>query len=490
MAAAQSQARSGSTVGEEVLTQLHDLTALQQATSIRAGEFTSVELTTHYLERTDTYDRTVGAFVTVIADDALAQAAAIDQRLRQDDAPPHALIGCVAPVKDLDMVAGVRYTMGSAACADDIAPVDADFVRRMRAAGLVITGKTNTPEFGLPCYTENEIAPTARTPWDLDRSAGGSSGGAAAAVSTGLASVAQGSDGGGSIRIPASVTGLVGIKTSRGRVGHSPFIDSVGELGAIGPLARTVADAAAFLDVLAGSSPGDPFGLSAEAPGAFLSAAEREPRRLRIGRFSRPIIADVAVAQECLAAFEEASSLLVELGHDVEDIQRPYGPEVVPAFETVWAAGAASIPLTPEQEELILPLTRYLREWGSTISAADVLRAVWTMRTVARAAIEATFRFDAVLTPGLAQPPAMVGALRDDDDPAADFRLQKEYTPFTSPFNVSGQPAVSVPVHQTGAGLPIGVQLVGRPRDEATVISLAGQMERAVRWYERRHPLW
>ena len=208
------------------MTALHDLTALEQATAIRTGEISSVELAEHYLARTEALNDTVGAFITVTPEIALEQARAADAEVRdvvdREDLP--VLHGVVVPVKDLNFQAGVRCTLGSRAY--DMTPFgDDNVVIRMKQGNLVMTGKTNTPEFGLPCYTENDVAPPARTPWDLTRSAGGSSGGAAAAVAAGLAAAAHGSDGGGSIRIPASVCGLVGIKTSRGRISNGPLRD-------------------------------------------------------------------------------------------------------------------------------------------------------------------------------------------------------------------------------------------------------------------------
>lgn len=466
--------------------QLSDLTGIQQSAAIRAGDFTCEELTRHYLDRTERLNSVVGAFAHVAAEQALDQARDVDRGLsRGDFDDTSALVGCVAPVKDLDMVAGLPCTFGSRAMADFVAPVDSAFVRRMRAGGLIISGKTTTPEFGFPSYTDNDLGHVARTPWDTDRSAGGSSGGAAAAVATGLASVAQGSDGGGSIRIPASVTGLVGIKPSRGRVSSLPFGDSVGELPVVGALGRTVTDAAALLDVLAGSTPSDLFGLPTAEPGAFLAAAHREPGRLVIGRFRRPMVVDTEIDPDCIAAYDEATALLVDLGHDVRDIERPFTPDAVPAFETVWRVGAAALPLTTEQWELLTPLTRHLGELGRRYSAVDLALAVQTMRRAAAQAIDATSAYDVLLTPTLAQLPVEVAGQRLDHDPAEDFEQQKRFTPFTAPFNVTGQPAISVPVHHTAAGLPVGVQLVGRPRDEATIISLANQLEQVVGWHLR-----
>jgi amidase len=474
------------------MSELHDLTALEQAAAIRRREVSPVELAEHYLRRTERLDAQLGAFITVTPELALEQARAAERAVRDADDPQQlpVLHGVPVPVKDLHFVAGVRCTLGSRSY--DLTPLgDDNVVQAMRAGGLVFTGKTNTPEFGLPCYTENDVAPPARTPWDLTRSAGGSSGGAAAAVAGGLAPAAQGSDGGGSIRIPASVCGLVGIKTSRGRVSNGPLRDAVGDLPVCGPLARTVADAAALLDVMAVPFPGDPYVAPPLPPGeTFLGHAGREPGRLRIGRYRTPVIAETEVYPDCVAAYEEASALLDELGHEVVDVAPPFGPDLVPQFEVLWSVLALLTPVAPEQEPLLLPLTRWLRGRGAGFDAITLAGAVSMIRLAARAAVAATVGFDAVLTPTLAQPPALVGSLRDDDDPAADFEAQKRFTPFTAPYNVTGQPALTLPLHWTEGGLPIGVQLVGRQGDEATLIALAAQLEAARPWRQRTPACW
>src|SRR4029077_2861276 len=226
----------------------------------------------------------------------------------------------------------------------------------LRAAGAVMPGKTATPEFGLPCYTENKIGPSARTPWDLSRSAGGSSGGAAAAVAAGLAPAAQGSDGGGSIRIPSSVCGLFGIKPSRGRVSQGPLVPDLDGLSTNGPIARTVADAALLLDVMTGNFPGDMYTQPPLPPGeSFLGYASREPGTLRIGRTLQNPVEGAEVHPDCVRAYEEASTLLAGLGHELEDVAMPFGPDVVPFFDTIWYAHATLAPLAPEQEEMLLP---------------------------------------------------------------------------------------------------------------------------------------
>lgn len=481
------------------MTEVHDLSALEQAAAMRRKEFSPLELLEHYQRRTEALDETVGAFVTRTDELAHQQAYAAEQRILAADAdePLGPLFGAVVPVKDLNLVAGVRTRLGSVTY--DLRPdTDDDVVARMRAGGLVITGKTNTPEFGLPCYTEPAVAPAARTPWDLSRSAGGSSGGAAAAVSAGLASAAQGSDGGGSIRIPASVTGLVGVKPARGRIGNGPAPDGLGELAQQGVLARTVGDAAALLDLLAGGSVGDLVPAPVVAAGSFLAASATPPGRLRVGRYATPVIAETEVAAPCLAAYEQASLLLDSLGHDVEDVTPPFGPWAVPSFEAVWSVMAASVPVDAADEQRLQPLTRWLRERGRSVSGVGLAAAVSVMRSLTRLVVAATASYDAVLTPTLAALPAAVGGIRDDDDPAADFQAQKRFTPFTSPYNITGLPAVSLPLHwATVPGtdgrdvtLPVGVQFVGRPYQEAVLLSLAAQLEQAAPWRDHRPPLW
>lgn len=471
---------------------LHDLTALEQAASIRAREISPVELAEHYLRRTEQLDASVGAFITVTPDLALEQARDAERAVSEAGDPNDlpVLHGVVVPVKDLNFLAGVRCTLGSLTY--DITPFgDDNIVARMKAGNLVMTGKTNTPEFGLPCYTENAVAPPSRTPWDLSRSAGGSSGGAAAAVAAGLAAAAHGSDGGGSVRIPASVCGLVGIKTSRGRTSNGPLRDPVAEFPVNGPLARTVRDAAALLDVMAGAYPDDPYPAPPLPPGhTFLGAAGREPGVLRIGRFCEPLISDSQVHPDCLAAYESASMLLEELGHVVEDYTPSFPDAVVGTFETIWTVLSMLTPVEPEREQDLLPLTRYLRERGSHVSGIELARAVSFARVIGRGAIAAASAYDVLLSPTLAQPPALVGAFTEGGDPAEDFRRQKAFTPFTALFNLTGQPAISLPLHWTDEGLPIGVQLVGRPYDEVTLISLAAQLEQARPWLGRRPDLW
>ncbi|MGB9377867.1 MAG: amidase [Mycobacteriales bacterium] len=472
------------------MSELHDLSALEQAAAIRQGEISPVELVRHYLERIDRLSDTVGAFVTVTGETALEQAKAAEHAVAgAEHLPP--LHGVPVAVKDLNLTAGVRTTLGSVCYADFVPPIDDNVVTLLRAAGTISLGKTNTPEFGLPCYTEPEVAPLARTPWDLDRSAGGSSGGAAAAVAAGLTPFAQGSDGGGSIRIPSSVCGLFGVKVTRGRVSNGPVNGEIAGLGWSGPIARSVADAAALLDALAVPAVGDPYWAPPLPAGeSFLAAAERAPGKLRIGRYTQSVVAGAEVHPDCLAAWESASALLAELGHDVEDITLPVGGELRPSFEVVWSVSAAGVPVDPDREAELRPLTRWLRERGRGCSATEYTAALSALQLAARKIIGESAAYDAVLTPTLAQPPALVGALRDDSDPAADFEAQTRYTPYTAVYNMTGQPAVSVPLFWTQGGLPIGVMLVGRPADEVTLLSLSAQLESARPWQHRHPEMW
>lgn len=461
---------------------LHDLTALEQGAAIRIGAVSPVDLVAHYLARIERLNTAVGAFVTLTADRALAQARRAERRAARarragTGAELPALFGVPTGIKDLYADAGVPMKLGSLAFADFVPDWDDPITTLLRGAGMISLGKTNTPELGLPCYTEPDarIAPPARTPYDLSRSAGGSSGGAAAAVAAGLLPVASGSDGGGSIRTPASVCGLVGLKTSRDRVAsRGGGADGIG-LAAHGPLARTVLDAASLLDAIARPVPGEP-----RAPGErFADLAVRDPPPLLIGRFVGNILG-APVDPECVAAWDHACALLSGLGHHVEEADAWFPPEIYGSFETVWRVGALSTPLSAEQEAALRPLTRWLRSLGRAVSAVDYGRALEALRAVTHAHLVDTAGYDALLTPTLAQLPVRVGALRDDDDPAADFAAQGRFTPYTASFNITGQPALSMPLYRSAGGLPVGIQLVGRLGDEGLLLALGRQLEAVV----------
>jgi amidase len=474
------------------VTAIHDLTVTELARAVRRREISPIEITDHYLGRIDRLNSEVGAFFTITADLAREQAERAEKAVARADDPGTLplLTGVPIPIKDLNMVAGVRQTFGSAVYEDNFATEDDYVTGALRAAGAVITGKTATPEFGLPCYTETAIGPPARTPWDLSRSAGGSSGGAAAAVSSGLAPAAQGSDGGGSIRIPCSVCGLFGLKPSRGRVSGGPLMPDLAGLSTDGPVARTVGDAALLLDVMTGNRPGDMYTQPPLPRGeSFSQYAGRQPGRLRIGRTLRHPVEGAAVHPDCVDAYEDASRLLAALGHEIEDIDMPFGPDVVPAFECLWYATATLAPVDPAREDRLLPLTRYLRDRGRALSAADLVFAEAYLQIVVRSALQTLDRFDAVLTPTLASPPVPVGYF-EEVPPQDNFERQKQFTPFTALYNLSGQPAVTLPLHWNADGLPIGVMLAGRMGEEGTLLSLSAQLEAARPWKDRHPPLW
>ncbi len=467
------------------MAELHDLTALEQGELVRRREVSPRELADHYLERADRLD-TVGAFVTLTPERARERATSLAGEAAQHDSP---LFGVPTAIKDLNLTAGVRTTFGSAAFSDFVPEVSDNVTLSIEAAGMVSLGKTNTPEFGSPCYTEPDVAPPAVTPWDPTRTAGGSSGGAAAAVAAGLVPVAQGSDGGGSIRIPASCCGLVGLKPSRGRISGAPMYGDAVGLATAGPISRTVRDAAALLDVLAGRRVGDP-SWAPPPSGSFLSACDREPGRLRIARFIEPVIADVEVDPDCVQAWEDASGLLESLGHEVVDVPVPLPREAVPVFEICWTVLTALSVVPPERQHLLRSLTRWLSAAGREVNGPEFGLAIGAMRRHAADALTALAAYDAVLTPTLATPPVLVGAMRDDDDPAADFQAQKEFTPWTSAWNVTGMPAISLPLHWTEDGLPVGVMLAARPAEDELLLSLAAQVEAAAPWAGRTPPGW
>jgi amidase len=471
------------------MSEIHDLSLREQAAAVRAKTVSPVELVEHYLARIERLSDTVGAFVTVTPELALDAAKQAEQAVLDDAADLPPLHGVPTAIKDLNLTAGVPTRFGTSAWDPVDFGIDDFVVTKLKAAGLISLGKTNTPEFGLPCYTEPDVAPPARTPWDLERSAGGSSGGAAAATAAGLVPAAQGSDGGGSIRIPSSLCGLFGIKPARGRVSNAPINAEISALATNGPLARTVRDAAALLDAMSGPSPSD-WTWPPPPPTSFLAVCDDEPVGLRIGRYATPVVGDATPAPECLAAYEAATALLTDLGHTVIDHTPTFTPALVPAFEAVWAMEFASLPIEPADEAKLRPLTRWIRGRGAGLSGADFYGALAALRMAARAEIEATQIYDAVLTPTLAQPPPLVGQLRNDEDPGGDFEAQKRFTPFTAPYNMSGQPAVSLPLFWTDAGLPIGIQLIGRPCDEVTLLRLSAQLEAAAPWSHRRPACW
>ncbi|MFC9917709.1 amidase [Agromyces binzhouensis] len=471
---------------------LHEYTALELHQLLQRGDVTPLEATEHYLERIERLDPEVGAFALVTPERARERARLVERDLAH--AAP--LWGMPLADKDLHPRAGVPTAFGSRAFAGDVPDESDDLVRDVDAAGAVSLGKTATPEFGLPSYTEPLAGRAARNPWDLALGAGGSSGGAAAAVAAGLLPFAPGSDGGGSVRIPAASCGLVGVKPSRGRVPSGSGIDRLAGLGVVGPLARTVADAALLLDGLIaprGYPPRHPFALRAPAEdGPYLGAAIRGEGRYQVGvMLDTPWddFTDIRVEDEPRAALEHAIAHLDRLGHGVDELAPAPEPGYPGAFRTIWQAGAAGIPVPDGEEASLEPLTRWLVARGRERTAGELAEALGWLAGFERRTIARFSAVDVVLTPALAQTPRPVGWY-DADDAEENFAQQVRFTPYTSFVNVAGLPALTVPVHDTEAGLPMGVQLIGRPGGEATLFALAAQLERAARRGRRRPPVW
>jgi amidase len=453
--------------------------ALEQAELIRSGELSPVELVSAYLGRIEELDPDLNAFVTVCAEQALADA----RRAEQVTGEPPPFHGVPLPIKDLTQTAGIRTTFSSKAFAHHVPSADMAVVRRLRQAGFVLLGKTNTPEFGTIAVTESELNGVCRNPWDTNVTPGGSSGGAAAAVAAGLAPAAQGSDGGGSIRIPASCCGLFGLKPARGRVSNAPYGDGSVALGTSGPITRTVADAAAMLDVMAGYEWGDPqWAPPPRRP--FLTDVNAEPGALRIALTTSPPV-DLPVDPACVRAAEDAAALLAELGHEVVEASPAWrSDEFFPMFLRVWQLSPAMYPVS--DPSLLEPHNRAFVEEAAATSSVEYGRTVLRLQMLARSIAAFFADHDVVLTPTLALLPVLIGSVFED--PQGPVQACVRFTPFTPVANLTGQPAVSLPLSRSDGGVPVGVQLIGRPADEATLLRVSAQVERARPWRDARPP--
>jgi amidase len=465
------------------------LDATAQAELVRRREVKPIELVDAAIGRIERLNPTLNAVVTPLFEQARAAAA---------DPPDGPFRGVPFLMKDLQATcAGVRHTAGSRLLADFVAPMDTELVTRFRAAGLVIVGTTNTPEFGILPTTEPRLFGAARNPWDPARSTGGSSGGSAAAVAARMVPLAHANDGGGSIRIPASCCGLFGLKPTRARNPLGPFLgDVLNGLVVEHAVTRSVRDSATLLDATAGVDLGAPY-WAPPAARAFREEVGAPPGRLRIALVtSAPTGA--AIHPDCLAAVRDAAALCAGLGHHVEEATLPVSGEMITeCFVTVWTTGVAwtvdsmaratGRAVTPETVE---PLTWALAEAGRQRSGADYLAAVQGLQMISRAVATFMRDWDVVLTPVVAEPPPPLGTFdATPDNPLAGFMRAAEYVPFTPLANATGQPAMSVPLSWNAAGLPVGAHFIGRFGDEATLFRLAAQLEAAHPWADRRPPL-
>ncbi|MFN4001472.1 amidase [Microcella sp.] len=485
--------------------ELHHLSALEQGEWLRRGRISPRELVEHYLARIERHNSAVGAFTVVEAERSLARADALEGLVARS-AP---LWGIPIADKELVQRAGQRTTFGSRLRIDHVPSSDDELVQHLDAAGAISLGATAAPEFGLPSYTESRVAPPARTPYDLSRGAGGSSGGAAAAVAAGLLPVAPGSDGGGSIRIPAAACGLVGLKPSRGRVPAGSGLDRLAGLVVPGPIARTVADAALVLDALVAAAPwpfatrapvDPPLASGREHPhqGPLLGAAVRGEGRYQLGVMTRSPwdeYTDILLDPEARWALDEAIATFSTLGHGLDELALEPEPDYGAHFRTVWMASAAPIPArTPDELAQLEPLTAWLVERGRALPAEQLVGALAWLSGFERRVIRRLSTVDAVLTPALAMTPRPLGWY-DAEDAERNFTQQVQYTPYTSFVNVAGLPALTLPVGLTPStsdqpGLPMGVQLIGRPGGEATLLALGAQFERARRGASIHPPQW
>lgn len=474
--------------------ELHEYTALELHQLLQRGDVSPAQAAEHFLARIERLGAEVGAFAHVDGDRALERARFVERTVPK--AAP--LWGMPLADKDLERRAGVPARFGSRTF-DGYVPEESDpLVEAVDAAGAVSLGKTATPEFGMPSYTEPVGVAPARDPWDLTRGAGGSSGGAAAAVAAGLLPFAPGSDGGGSVRIPAASCGLVGVKPSRGRVPGGSGLGTPAGLAVAGPIAHTVADAALLLDGLIapnGYPASHPFATRAPGDdGPYLGAAIRGEGRFQVGVLSDTPwddFTEISVAPEAQTALDRGIELLDRLGHGIEAVPPAPEPDYAEAFRTVWQAGAAAIPVEGEREDLLEPLTRWLVRRGRELPARTLVEALAWLSAYERRVIRRFASYDVVLTPALAMTPRPVGWY-DAEDGERNFAQQVAFTPFTSFVNVSGLPAITLPVTFTDEGQPMGVQLIGRPGGEATLFALAAQIERSARIAARRRrpPVW
>jgi amidase len=473
-----------------VSSELASLDATAQAALVRNGDATATELVEAAIERIEALNPTLGAVVTPMYDTARAQAAA---------GPAGVFGGVPFLVKDLVVeVAGVPFHEGSRWLRDHVSSYDSELVVRLRRAGLVIVGKTATPEFGMMPACEPLLSGPVRNPWDLGRSTSGSSGGSAAAVAAGLVPMAHGNDLGGSIRYPASACGLFGLKPTRARNPLGPeYGDAISGWVAEHALTRTVRDSAALLDATSGPMLGDPY--QAPAPwGRFLDAVGRDPGRLRVG-FTALTASGEPGHPDCVAALEDAVALCAELGHEVVQASLPgLTPEVGRAIGTVFDSTASWIVEywtrrlgRPPGEGDLEPVTRWYWEQSRSVTAGHYLTAVEETQRFTRVVATFLTEVDVWLTPTLSTPPLPLGEMAStSDDPMTALRAGGSTVAYSGVVaNITGNPAMSVPLHWNEDGVPIGVHVLGRFGDEETLFSLAGQLERARPWADRHPPV-
>jgi amidase len=472
------------------MTELTWLDATAQAGLVRRGEISPVELAEAAIERIQRVNPVINAVVRPLFADGLAAA----RNIRRG-AP---FAGVPFLLKDLlAAYAGAELTAGSAFLRNFVSGHDSELVRRYKQAGLVILGKTSTSEFGILGTTEPRLFGPTRNPWDTDRTPGGSSGGAAAAVASGLVAAAHGSDAAGSLRIPASCCGVFGLKPTRARTSLAPdYGDLVSGLWVEHAITRSVRDSALLLDATAGPAAGDPY--RAPPPNdRFRDEVGRDPGRLRIA-VTTAAPNGARVEPDCVQAAFDAAQLCSELGHQVTELALVADLErLSAAFEVIWPVGAAWTVAHWEKimgraagEEDLEPITRTLSQIGRRTTAVDYLEAVCDLQWLSRSLAADFGPYDVWLTPAVATLPPRLGWIQSTpDDPLLGYRRDDEFCAFTAIANVTGRPAMSVPLYWTVDGLPVGTQFMAEPGAEDVLIRLAAQLERARPWADRHPPL-
>ena len=473
------------------MTDFSQLDATAQADLVRRKEVKPIELVDAAIERIERLNPALNAVINPMFD--LARKAAAGPL------PDGPFTGVPFLLKDLMAAyAGVQFTFGSAFLRHYVPDHDSELVARHKRAGLIVIGKTNTPEFGIVPTTEPYLFGPTRNPWNTEHSTGGSSGGSAAAVASGMVPFAHANDGGGSIRIPASCCGLFGLKPTRGRNPLGPDIgDTPGGLVVEHAVTRSVRDSAALLDATCGPDVGDPYWAPPPAR-PFLQEVGADPGKLRI-TFTTQSTTGGEVHPDSVAAVQDAAKLCADLGHHVEEQPPPISGELVTQpFMVLWSTanammmdGMALLSGQTATAEKFEPLTWALCEMGRQQTAPNYLLSLQMLQMISRQIARAFADYDIWLTPTLAEPPLPLGTLDSPpDNPMWGMIRSASYVPFTPICNITGQPAMSVPLYWNSDNLPIGTHFVARFGDEATLFRLAAQLEKARPWADRHPPIW